>query len=59
MLGVPYALTFGVFTGLATIVPFFGTLLATTLPALFVLTGPNGGTRALWVIGLGILVHLI
>jgi predicted PurR-regulated permease PerM len=59
MLGVPYALTFGVFTGLATIVPFFGTLLATTLPALFVLTGPNGGTRALWVIGLGIVVHLI
>ena len=58
-LGVPYALTFGVFTGLATIVPFFGTLLATTLPALFVLTGPNGGTAALWVIGLGIVVHLI
>jgi predicted PurR-regulated permease PerM len=59
LLGVPYALTFGVFTGLATIVPFFGTLLSTTLPALFVLTGPNGGTRALWVIGLGVLVHLI
>ncbi len=58
-LHVPYALTFGVFTGLATIVPFFGTLLATTLPALFVLTGPEGGSSALWVIGLGILVHLI
>ena len=58
-LHVPYALTFGVFTGLATIVPFFGTLLATTLPALFVLTGPDGGSRALWVIGLGVLVHLI
>ena len=58
-LHVPYYVTFGVFTGLATIVPFFGTLLATTLPALFVLTGPEGGTRALWVIGLGILVHLI
>jgi predicted PurR-regulated permease PerM len=59
VLKVPYALTFGVFTGLATIVPFFGTLLATTLPALFVLTGPEGGTRALWVIGLGVIVHLI
>jgi predicted PurR-regulated permease PerM len=59
VLKVPYALTFGVFTGLATIVPFFGTLLATTLPALFVLTGPHGGTAALWVIGLGIIVHLI
>jgi predicted PurR-regulated permease PerM len=59
LLGVPYYVTFGVFTGLATIVPFFGTLLATTLPALFVLTGPNGGNAALWVIGLGVIVHLI
>ncbi len=58
-LKVPYYVTFGVFTGLATIVPFFGTLLATTLPALFVLTGPDGGSRALSVIGLGIVVHLI
>jgi predicted PurR-regulated permease PerM len=58
-LGVPYYVTFGVFTGLATIVPFFGTLLATTLPALFVLTGPNGGHAALLVIGLGVCVHLI
>jgi len=58
-LHVPYALTFGVFTGLATIIPFFGTLLATLLPALFVLTGPDGGTQALWVIGLGVIVHLI
>lgn len=58
-LNVPYYVTFGVFTGLATIVPFFGTLLATTLPALFVLTGPDGGERALYVIGLGVVVHLI
>jgi predicted PurR-regulated permease PerM len=59
VLHVPYALTFGVFTGLATIVPFFGTLLATALPALFVVTGPDGGTRALWVVAVGIGVHLI
>ncbi|MEO6529080.1 MAG: AI-2E family transporter [Gemmatimonadaceae bacterium] len=59
ILRVPYALTFGVFTGLATIVPFFGTLLATALPVLFVITGPDGGTRALWVIAIGIGVHLI
>jgi predicted PurR-regulated permease PerM len=59
VLRVPYALTFGVFTGLATIVPFFGTLLATALPALFVITGPDGGTRALWVVAVGIAVHLI
>ena len=58
-LGVPYYVTFGVFTGLAVIIPFFGTLLATLLPALFVLTGPDGGNQALWVIGLGIVIHLI
>jgi predicted PurR-regulated permease PerM len=59
VLRVPYALTFGVFTGFATIVPFFGTLVATALPALFVITGPAGGTRALWVVAVGIAVHLI
>ena len=57
--GVPYALTFGVFTGLAVIIPFFGTLVSTALPAMFVITGPNGGTRAIWVIVIGIVVHLI
>lgn len=59
ILGVPYALTFGVFSGLAAIVPFFGTLLSTTLPALFVLNTPDGGTRALLVLGLGVVIHLI
>jgi predicted PurR-regulated permease PerM len=59
ILHVPYALTFGVFTGIATIVPFFGTLLATALPALFVITAPDGGSRALWVVVVGIAVHLI
>jgi len=59
VLRVPYALTFGVFTGIATIVPFFGTLLATALPALFVITAPDGGSRALWVVVVGIAVHLI
>lgn len=59
LLNVPYALTFGVFTGMVAIVPFFGSLLSTTLPAAFVLTGPNGGTRALLVLGVGVIVHLI
>jgi predicted PurR-regulated permease PerM len=58
-LGVPYALTFGVFTGLAVIIPFFGTLVSTALPAMFVITGPDGSTRAIWVIVMGIVVHLI
>lgn len=59
LLGVPYALTFGVMSGIAAIVPFFGTLVSTTLPALFVLNTPNGGTRALFVLGLGVVIHLI
>lgn len=57
-LGVPYALTFGIFTGLVAIVPFFGTLVSTLLPAAFVL-GAGGPGRALAVIILGVIVHLI
>jgi predicted PurR-regulated permease PerM len=59
LLGVPYWLTFGVFTGAVAVIPFFGTLVSTLLPALFVLAGPNGGTRALAVIALGIVIHVI
>lgn len=59
LLRVPYWLTFGVFTGAVAIVPFFGSLLSTMLPAAFVLSGPNGGTRALLVLGVGIVVHLV
>ncbi len=59
MLDVPYWLTFGIFTGLVAVVPFFGTLVSTTLPALFVLGSPGGGTRALYVLALGVVIHLI
>jgi predicted PurR-regulated permease PerM len=59
VLRVPYWLTFGIFTGLVAIVPFFGTLVSTTLPALFVLNSPNGGTRAIMVILVGVIVHLV
>ena len=64
LLDVPFSLPFGIFTGLVAIVPFFGTLLSTTLPALFVLTGaPYHGFsplgHALLVVGLGVVVHLI
>ena len=63
VLNVPFWLPFGIFTGLVAIIPFFGTLVSTTLPALFVLTGngyfgfsPLG--HALLVVGLGVVVHL-
>lgn len=56
LLNVPFALAFGVFTGAVAIVPFFGTLFSTLLPALFVL-GTGGAMQAFWVVLLGIGVH--
>jgi predicted PurR-regulated permease PerM len=58
ILDVPYALAFGVLTAAVAIIPFFGTLVSTLLPALFVL--PSGGpTQALLVLLLGVIVHLL
>ena len=57
ILDVPSWLAFGIFSGLAAIVPFFGTLLATILPALFVLD--HGATTVVLVLLLGVVVHII
>jgi predicted PurR-regulated permease PerM len=56
-LGVPYPLAFGVFTGLVAIVPFFGTLVSTILPALFVIA-EGGFWQFFWVAQLGVWVHV-
>jgi predicted PurR-regulated permease PerM len=58
VLQVPYALAFGVFTGVVAIVPFFGTIVSTLLPALFVLVN-TGWVHALLVALLGVAVHLV
>ena len=58
LLDVPYWLAFGIFTGVVALVPFFGTLVSTLLPALFVLGEPEGGTKAMLVILLGVVVHV-
>lgn len=58
ILHVPYALTFGMFTGAVAIVPIFGTLVSTLLPAAFVL-GEGGAGQALAVLGWGVVVHLL
>jgi predicted PurR-regulated permease PerM len=64
ILRVPYWLTFGIFVGAVVVVPFFGTLIGTLLPALFVLGGSGfggvgpGGHFFLVVI-LGVVVHII
>lgn len=57
LLDVPYALAFGVFTGVVVIVPFFGTLVSTVLPALFVL-GSGSFLTVFLVLMLGVVVHL-
>jgi predicted PurR-regulated permease PerM len=62
-LDVPFWLPFGIFTGLVAVVPFFGTLVSTVLPALFVLAGPGfggfGGFGHAWlVILLGVVIHV-
>ncbi len=64
LLDVPYWLTFGVFTGAVAIVPFFGSLISSILPALFVLGGDGvfglgPGAHSLLVIALGFLIHII
>lgn len=57
-LRVPYALAFGVFTGVVAIVPFFGSMVSTLLPALFVLAN-TGWAHGLAVALLGVAVHLL
>ena len=58
-LQVPYWLTFGIFTGAVAIVPFFGTLVSTVLPAVFVLASDGEPWRVVSVIVLGTVIHLI
>jgi predicted PurR-regulated permease PerM len=63
-LDVPFWLPFGLFTGLAFIVPFFGTIVSTILPALFVLNGAGIGSfgpvgHSVLVLLLGTVIHVI
>jgi predicted PurR-regulated permease PerM len=64
LLQVPYWLTFGVFTGAVAIIPFFGTLISSILPALFVLGGSgvfglDPGGHAVTVMALGFVIHIV
>jgi len=58
VLGVPYWLAFGIFTGLVAVVPFFGSLVSTLLPALFVV-GTGDWVGVLAVLALGVVVHIL
>ena len=58
ILGAPYWLAFGVLAGVAAVVPFFGTLVSTVLPALFVV-GTGDWVKVAAVLLLGVVVHVI
>lgn len=58
LLGVPYALAFGVFTGVVAMVPVFGTLVSIVLPVLFLL-GSASFVKIVAVLALGIGVHIL
>ena len=57
LLDVPYWLAFAIFTGMVALIPFFGTLFSTVLPALLVLPS-RGLLAALAVASVGVVVHL-
>ncbi len=57
--GVPYWLTFGVFSGVAALVPVFGVLLATCCQRCSCWGAAAGLSKALLVIGVGVVVHVI
>jgi predicted PurR-regulated permease PerM len=58
ILGAPYWLAFGVLAGVAAVVPFFGTMVSTVLPALFVV-GTGDWVKVVAVLLLGVVVHVI
>jgi predicted PurR-regulated permease PerM len=58
VLGVPYWLAFGIFTGIVALVPFFGSLVSTVLPALFVMA-TGSWLQVIAVLALGTVVHIV
>jgi predicted PurR-regulated permease PerM len=58
LLRVPFWLAFAIFTGVVALIPFFGTLFSTLLPALLVLP-ERGILGACAVASIGVVVHLV
>jgi len=58
LLDVPYWLAFSIFAGVAVLVPFFGTITSTLLPALLV-AGERGWLAFFAVASVGVVVHLV
>ena len=58
-IGVPLPISFGVFAGFLEIIPYFGSIIGTVLPALVALTMPDGPTKALLVLGLFLVLNQV
>ncbi len=58
-IGVPLPISFGVFAGFLEIIPYFGSIIGTVLPALIALTTPHGVTKALTVLGLFLVLNQV
>ena len=59
ILGVPFALFFGAFASVLTIIPYIGILLGSLLPALYVLINTGSWPTALGVIGVFVFVQFL
>jgi len=58
LLSVPYWLAFAIFTGVAVLVPFFGSIVSTLVPALLVL--PDRGPLVFFAVAMvGVVVHVV
>jgi predicted PurR-regulated permease PerM len=58
-IGIPLYISFGFFAGLLEIIPYFGSIIGTLLPAVIALTIPNGETKALLVLVLFLVLNQV
>ena len=59
LIGVPLPISFAVFAGFFEIIPYFGSIIGTFLPAIVALTVPNGLTKALLVLALFLVLNQV
>jgi S1-C subfamily serine protease/predicted PurR-regulated permease PerM len=59
LIGVPLSLSFAVFAGLFEVIPYFGSIAGTLLPALVALTTPNDLTKAVLVLVLFFILNQV
>ncbi|WP_208345898.1 AI-2E family transporter [Aetokthonos hydrillicola] len=58
-IGIPLFISFGFFAGILEIIPYFGSIIGTLLPALIALTIPHGQTKVLLVLALFLVLNQV